>query len=111
MQQPPWFVRLGQGTLLASLVAAVALAMALSLLAAGSGGRPTEVVTETVRVREVVTEHHTPAPDRPGQLSARRQRLEQRERRLDRREHELEALARDLAQRERELVEAVGAAP
>jgi Skp family chaperone for outer membrane proteins len=92
MPQPPWFVRLGHGKLMLSWMVGVGLlAAVISATAADLQTRPAEVVTETVRVREIVTEHHTAA-----ELEAERARLRRLRRELDQRRERLAALRRSL---------------
>lgn len=97
MPQPPWFVRLGDRRLLLSWMVGVALlAGLLSAMNPDLQERPAEVVTETVRVREVVTEHHTAAPSADAELEVERKRLRRLRRKLNRRRDRLAEQQRSL---------------
>lgn len=100
MPQPPWFVRLGDRRLLLSWIVGVALLAALlGAMNSDLQARPTEVVTETVRVREIVTEHHTAAPSTDAELEVERKRLRTLRRKLNRRRDRLAEQQRSLETR------------
>ena len=97
MPQPPWFVRLGHGKLMLGWMVGVALLAALlSAITTDLQARPAEVVTETVRVREVVTEHRTAPPADEDELAVERRRLRKLRRELNRRRDRLTELQRAL---------------
>lgn len=100
MPQPPWFVRFGHSKLMLGWMVGVALlAAVLSALTTDLQARPAEIVTETVRVREVVTEHHTATSPGGTELAAERKRLRKLERDLNQRRDRLAELRQSLDSR------------
>ena len=108
MPQPPWFVRFGQGRFaLGWLLGVTVLAAILTAVVADSPSAPAEVVTETVRVREIVTAYRVVEPDERSapadDVAAEQRRLKKLARRLKAQQDKLADLERSLQTQQRRL--------